>query len=425
MSSNDGRTPRRILVVTFGSHGDVHPFLALARGLARRGHDVTFFTAAPFGDLVRRYGLDFVPIGSVDDFEAIQDDADLWHPRRAFPAIARALMKGFEESFDAVRARVEPGRTVLVGSTLAFAARVVREVTGAPMATVHLAPAVFRSEYRPPALPGLWLPAGLPRWWKRFVWYAADRLVIDRFLAPTINRLRARHDLAPVTRVFDAWMHSPDRVIALFPEWYRAPEPDWPAQTRLTGFPLFDESDGERLPPPEVTEFLDAGPAPVIFTAGSANRHAESFFAESVAACERLGRRGLLLTQHRPDVPSALPESVRHFDYVPFSQVLPRAAALVHHGGIGTTAQALRAGTPQLIRPLAHDQFDNAAILQDLGVGGSILPKHYAAPRVADALRALIENPEVVRAVEVARDRFADHDALGETCRLIETLPTM
>ena len=125
-------------------------------------------------------------------------------------------------------------------------------------------------------------------------------------------------------------------------------------------------------------------------TPGSAMRHAQEFFAESVAACQRLGRRGLLLTRFAEQVPTDLPETIRHLEYVPFSRVLPRAAALVHHGGIGTTAQALAAGIPQLVMPLAHDQPDNAARLERLGVGRTIAPRRYRAARAARPVPASV-----------------------------------
>ena len=112
-----------------------------------------------------------------------------------------------------------------------------------------------------------------------------------------------------------------------------------------------------------------AGEPPIVFTPGSAMYHGQDFFRASVEACKQLNRRGILLTRHAEQIPADLPATIRHFSYAPFSLLLPRAAALVHHGGIGTSAQAMAAGCRQLITPFAHDQFDNADRLRRLGEG--------------------------------------------------------
>src|SRR5690606_39115419 len=153
------------------------------------------------------------------------------------------------------------------------------------------------------------------------------------------NELRGRLGLAPVRRVLATQLESPRLTLAMFPEWYAPRQPDWPATLEQCDFPLFDAAEGERAPPP-VEEFLDGGDAPIVFTPGSAMRFGHRFFEAAVGACERLGRRGVLLTRHREQVPVPLPSGVACFDYAPLSAVLPRAAALVHHGGIGTTAAA-------------------------------------------------------------------------------------
>jgi len=210
-------------------------------------------------------------------------------------------------------------------------------------------------------------------------------------------------------------------VIGFFPDWYAAPQPDWPPQTRLTGFPCFDEGSDEVLPQ-EVEEYLRQGEAPLVFMPGSLMQGAEHFFAESVGACLKLGRRGILLTRFAHQLPGELPEEVRHFDYVPFSLLLPRAAALVHHGGIGTASQALRAGVPQLIHPLAFDQHDNAARLRRLGVGDRIDPSRFRAPAVAERLESLLTAPSVAERCREIAGRFGDTRPLTLASKLIEAM---
>jgi UDP:flavonoid glycosyltransferase YjiC (YdhE family) len=260
----------------------------------------------------------------------------------------------------------------------------------------------------------------LPPWAVRAVYRLVD-WEVDRMLAPEINRFRDELGLAPVRRIIDQWWHSPQRVLGLFPEWFAPAAPDWPAQVRLTQFPLYDGTFTDPAPP-ELEEFLDAGPPPVIFTPGSAMSQGASFFMQSVKACEILGCRGILLTKFPASVPARLPAHVRCFGYVPFSRVLPRAAAFVHHGGIGTTAQALAAGVPQLIMPLAHDQPDNAERVRLMGAALVVNSKHYVAKEIVLKLKQLLDNPIYRKRCLAIRERFTGIDPLDETCRLIEAI---
>jgi UDP:flavonoid glycosyltransferase YjiC (YdhE family) len=263
----------------------------------------------------------------------------------------------------------------------------------------------------------------LPRWLRDPYMRLADRQIIDRPLAPGVNAFRAELGLPPVRRLFNGWIHSPQLVIGLFPEWFAPPQPDWPPNVHLTGFPLYDESDAREMPP-ELADFLRAGEPPIVFTAGSAMAQGTEFFRVSAETCRTRGWRGILLTQY-PDQLSPLPNGVRHFDYVPFSGVLPRTAALVHHGGIGTTAQALAAGVPQLVVPFAHDQPDNAVRVRRLGVGDYVRPKEYRTDRVVGKLEALLASAEVRENCRRRAEVMAGSNALETACELIEgLLPT-
>jgi len=261
----------------------------------------------------------------------------------------------------------------------------------------------------------------MPLAMRRFIYYAADAMAIDPLLAPAVNSCRRELGLPPVRRILNGWWNSPQRVIGLFPSWFATPQPDWPRQTRLTGFPLFDESELKAFSP-ELEQFLASGDRPIAFTPGSAMWNGHDFFLESARACTLLGRRGVLLSRHRDHIPRDLPAGVIHVDYAPFSALLPRCAALVHHGGIGTSAQALAAGIPQLIMPRAHDQPDNAARLQRLGAARSVAPGRYRAGTIAPLLKDLLDSPEVANACQSLRTRFADADPIGETCDLLEEL---
>ena len=409
-----------VVILTLGSAGDVHPFIGIGLALRRRGHKVVFITNPYFGAAADRAGLQTVPLGTVEEFAGVVANPDVWHSRRGVKVVFDIAASNLRRMYDAVVAHLDPD-TVVVGSSLAWAARCAQDQFGFPMATVHLSPAQFRSAILPPKLPGLFMPAWLPLWLKQRIWEGGDKYVLDRLIGPALNAFRAQIGLPPVSRILDGWWNSPDRVIGLFPDWYCRPQADWPPQAVLTGFPRYDESDTAGVDP-ALDEFLTAGPPPVAFTAGTAHHHGHRFFAASVAACLKLDRRGLLLTKHADHLPSPLPPTVRQVGYAPFSRLLPRCAAIVHHGGIGTTAQAMAAGIPQLITPYAHDQFDNADRVTRLGLGRSVRATRYTARSATAALAAVLDGPRTIRACRTAAQRLVGDDAIDRTCELIESL---
>jgi len=403
-----------------GSLGDVNPFLAVGRELASRGHEVFVLTAEPHGERVRRAGLGFVAIGTREDYERSLYHPDLWHPRRG----VRVVMDGIVRSLDAVLAALSevhrPGRTVLVGHTLAYATRIFEELHDVPAATVHLAPVAVRSLYDPPVLPPRLRIGWMPRWLQRGFWWGADRFAVNPWVLPGLNACRVRLGLPEVREVFGSWLHSPRSVLCLFPDWFGAPQPDWPPQARTIGFPLYDEGDAGLAP--EIERFLGEGDPPLVCTAGSAHHRADRFFAECADVCRRLGRRGILVAPNESDVPRPLDPGILHATYAPYPRLFPRAAAVVHHGGIGTSARALAAGVPQLVATWSFDQPDNAARLERLGVARALPASRFTGRRAAALLSGLLGDPEVARACAERREAVAACDTLRLAADHLEAL---
>jgi rhamnosyltransferase subunit B len=413
-----------VILTPVGSAGDVDPFVVVGAALRGRGHRITLVAAEPFAGVAARGGLEFVPLGTTEEYERITSDPNLWDARRGPRIVFDAVTAQLARAYRVLEQLWTPHGTVLVGHPLAFATRTFEEAHQTPAATVHLAPSLFRSDLRQPVLPSGRDPSNWPRPVKRAFWWAVDRFGIDPLIAPALNRWRADLRLPPVSRVFSSWLHSPHRVLAFFPGWFGEPQPDWPPQTRLTGFVLSDETcapvrDGGAT---GLESFVSGGDPPVVFTPGSANRHAGAFFRTAIEATRHIGRRALLVTGFEDHLPDSLPPHVRHERYVPFRTLFPRAAAVVHHGGIGTCAQALAAGIPQLLMPMGFDQPDNAARLVRLGAGESIRPGQFTPERVARALDRLTSSPTVAAACGACREKIAAVDAVGRACGLIEEL---
>jgi UDP:flavonoid glycosyltransferase YjiC (YdhE family) len=253
------------------------------------------------------------------------------------------------------------------------------------------------------------MPAWFPRFVVRGLFRLADALVIDPALVPPLAEHRRSVGLGPVKRPLDGWIHSPDLVLGLFPEWFGPIPRDWPRAFEAAGFVGYDGA-AERMDP-DVEAFLATGSSPVVITPGSANAHAKEFLAAAVAACVALGRRALLLTPHEGQVPHPLPPGVAHAAWVPLGAVIAKAAAFVHHGGIGSMARGFAAGVPQLLMPMAHDQPDNAVRAERLGVAERIRVRDWSERTVAPALDRLLGDPAVAQACRDVARRVGFEDA--------------
>ncbi len=330
----------RLLMTALGSYGDVYPIVGLGAEMLARGHQVSILTNPFFQSVVESAELELLPLGTTQDYEDLAHHEDLWDPFRGPTMILRTCIEQtLRPIYEYLESEYRPGETILVAHGLDMASRVFQEKHQAPLASVHLAPLGLRSFNESPQMFGMMMSDRLPRWFRRAQYSLADKY-LDRLIGPELNKFRSELGLTPESGFFREWYFSPQLVLGLFPEWFAAAQPDWPANTHLTGFPLWDQAMTMPMPD-DAAEFLATGEPPIVFAPGSAMTEGEEFFEAAVQACQQLGRRGMLLTKYTDQLPKRLPSGVQHFSFVPFSQLLPRAAALVHHGGIGTSAHSL------------------------------------------------------------------------------------
>ena len=395
----------KIILATIGSLGDMHPKIALALGLKARGHDVTIAAMDYYRERIEPLGIGFAPMaphlkpGDKDLARELMDS------RKGSEKILREIvMPSLRDMYDDLTLAIN-GADLLIGGEIVYATKSVVEKTGIKWVSTSLQPGTMFSAYDPFVPPTVeWLEHlfflgpmfnralfGMIQWAMRDWWepYREFRRELG---------LNDDHDPL-ISGKFSDLLH-----LAMFSRVLGPPQPDWPPTTVQTGFCFYDGGNDIQKMPDGLKSFLESGEPPIVFTLGSAAvMDARDFFEESAEAARRLGRRAVLLYGTFNDPPKGLGGDVVGFDYAPYSQVFPRAACVVHQGGVGTTGQVLRAGVPQLVVPFAHDQPDNAARCRRLGVAEIIQRDSYTASTAVEKLdRLLSEGSYRSRAREAA-----------------------
>ena len=384
---------KRIVFCTFGSLGDLYPFLAIARELKRQGNTPVIATTPVYRSLVETEGLAFHPVRPDIDVNDPEILGRVMHPRTGgryvvCDVLLPALHDSFMDTADAAQ-----GADLLVVHPMALAAFAFARMSGLPWASAALAPVSLYSAYDPPVLAGVpfaerlasWGPTAQRRLLKALALLFEPQWKPFRHLERTLGLTPAPNPLF--------WGHSPYLALGLFSPALAAPQRDWPAHAHATGFPFYDHGDGLS---PELEGFLGAGDPPLVFTLGSAAVGAAGeFFRQSAEVAQSLGRRAVLLVgrdlRNRPV--GELPPGVIAVPYAPHAVLFPRASVVVHQGGIGTTGEALRAGRPMLVVPCSHDQPDHAARLTRLGVARRVPRERYTTAAAALEIRTLLGDP--------------------------------
>ncbi len=379
----------RVILTAIGTSGDVFPFIGLGMELKKRAHDVIVISHGHFGPEVERARLDFVSVGTAEEYHnCLTSNPRIWDPLGGYPEVVQCANSLAPQMYDAVQDNMEPDRTVVVAHYLDFASRLIQERYDVPVVTAVVPPMGFRF---------------------------AHRYLDDAPLLPPLEALRSSAG--------KGWNFSTLLSIGLFPQWFASPESDWPAEVPLTGFPLFV---GTEPTPPDVDAFLAEGTAPIVFMAGprvelAMNADRRAFFKAAVEACALLGRRGLVLGAFS-ETPGDVSPSMHYARFAPLTRILPRCAAIVHHGGIGTIAAAMASGVPQIATPVCHDQPDNGARMKQLGVGDCLPFESADGESVASTLRDILVSPDVAARCQVVAERCSRMDGIAATCDLIESV---
>jgi rhamnosyltransferase subunit B len=384
-----------VVVSTVGFAGDVLPFIRVGSRLKARGHHVTVISHCYYQPMAVRAGLDFVALDNIKDYTRLLEDGALLNtPDGISEFMRRHSLSRVPMQLDLISQRCRTDETILITRDMFdTAARISAEKLDIPVLWMFIAPSQLTT------------------------WKVRVELIRDQ-LGAEINALRTKIRL-PAINDWGHWLGYPKCSIALWPSWFAAPDPSWPAGVVPVGFTNESQDECEPLPK-EVQRVLNTGAPPILITGGTGMYLTSELFTVSSAACELLNRTAILVTPHERLVPTRLPQSVYWFRHLPFANLMPYVDAVIHHGGLGTAAYAIAGGVPQLILPYGADRPDNASRLQRLGVAEVQPAVRWNPDVVADTLQHLLTASTVrIRCQELAL-RLRDSGAMGAACELIE-----
>lgn len=417
----------RIVLTTYGSSGDLNPIVALGLGLQARGHAVVIAVEEAHRAAVLAAGLPVHPLSGDNDAVLLPYRQALFNDLSPLTfakiLLERSILPALPTTVEALRAACE-GADLLVSTVQQAAGGIVAELTRVPWVSVALSPTTIPSAACAPTPALAAMPRPLRPLANRAAW-AMLRPAARRLGDEGLNRVRASFGLRPRRDVLLLGNRSPSlTAVAVSPVFFPRPH-DWPRHVRPTGF-LFWDTPATWAEPTALADFL-AAPRPVVaVSSGSMSPLVgdvfAAFYRTSVAAIRRAGARALVIGASPDAFLATLPADTLTVPFAPFSAVYPRCAAVIHHGGIGTTAQGLRAGVPALVAPWGVDQYFDGMQVTRLGAGHWLPRRRYTVARAADALTALLHEPAYRERTVAVADQIAREDGVAALCTGIERL---
>ncbi|MBZ4409682.1 glycosyltransferase [Myxococcus sp. XM-1-1-1] len=407
----------RVLISTYGTRGDVQPFVALAKALKAHGHVVALCTPTGFRGMAERHGIPYAHMDNavLELTEAVLRAPTRAEQRRLFKGFGAIIRAGLEDEWKAAR-ELEPD--VLVYHSKALGSHHIAEKLGAVELLAMPLPLTPTREFPVPIVPSFRLGG-----WLNALSYRVLTLA-NAVWAGATNDFRVKTlGLPPLSRFADPMKKADGSAVPALYAYSEQllPRPsDWPPQAQVTGCWFLDEAD-QWTPPAELHAFLEEGPPPVYVGFGSMGAaHADSRAATVLKAIALTGERAVLATGWGGMKARELPSSVFMLESAPHDWLFPRMSAVVHHGGAGSTMAGLRAGKPTVICPFLGDQPFWGHVVLRAGVGPQPVPqKSLTAERLANAIRTAL-SPTVRAQAAAVGERIRAEDGAARAVRLIE-----
>lgn len=407
---------QQFVIYALGTGGDVDPMVALGIEMRRRGHSVSFLSNDYFQPRIVAAGLEFISVGTIEQYQQ-GNSVSAWEPRNHADNFEHYHAPAFEPAFEYTKNLA--GKNVMI---LALGAEngacTAAEKFNIPFVRILLSPNIIFSAYSPPA-PMKWaIPKHIPRFIVRFLLRRNRKTRFKVFCKMPHNAayLATRRRLqCPLKFQTES---TALLQIGFFPEWFGMPAQDWPKNLKLVGFPLQNRASNTSRS--ELDSFVEQHGTPLIFTSGTGVKDVVDLFIEGRKICEQLQIPGVFVGgDSGADLLQGSP-LCKHLDYIDFEYALSKALAIIHHGGMGTTAQAIKAGIPQLIRPIKYDQPDNADRIYQLGLGTYVMPERFKAEVVAPIISNMLQKAKSSKALRHYAADVNNSSAIVDACDLIE-----
>lgn len=392
----------RVIITCVGSDGDLIPMLGVGKALQTQGHQVTVLCGEWQQKTASAYTLHSESILSTSQFAKFTENAakgdNEW---LAF--FLEAVLPSTRPTYQYIANQLQESQSshetelLLLGSCHALGLKLAQEKLGVRWLATHLQPAADDD------------PA------------SEAQQFFNRLAGSKINIIRRALDLPPLTIPFGEWMMQCQQAVLFYPEWFCQYQHAQTLAYRHVGFPFTDDKSTASELPPELDLLLSQDTPPIVFTYGTGNTHAKAFFELAAHTCEKLGLPAIFLSKQRDMLPEKLPPQTLWLGFVPLGELMPYTHLIVHHGGIGTCAQAFKAGIPQIIMPVGFDQFQNAQSVERLLLGKQLTLANTNNEQLADHIQQLINSHQVEQACRKVAQTFNDKSAFDLAVEFITT----
>jgi rhamnosyltransferase subunit B len=411
----------RILIVGKGGYGDMFPMLAVAQELKNRGHAISIAAEAHHGPSIRPLGIPLTPTDADSHRRKTNSSGYLANITKL---LGKFSSKHIETEYEVVH-QAAKDVDLIIGNQVAYTAAIVRKKLGKPWVFCAPSPLAIPSRLDPPLFPylhglqSLTRPFGIPP--DIYINIARE---VSRLNMLSSIRLQRRVGINDNRHPRFEGMYSDDLNLLMTSPALLTHQPDWPAKTFLSGFTWFEPSFLKNAKKSEkLSNFLRSGPPPIVFAPGGSKRIAPGrFYTESIAACKKLGCRGILLAAKRFHDELPVCDDILVIGYTPYAELLDGAAAIVHSGGIGALGWGLKYGVPSVMIPSSWDQYDNARLATQKGIAVTLKSRSFNASELADALRNLRKNTALSARVNLLKPVIVKETGEFFSCEKIEAL---
>jgi len=408
----------KIIIYALGTGGDIDPMVGVGIELQRRGYEIAFLSNDYFKPRILPAGFEFVSVGTIEQYHK-GNTPEAWERTNRTDNFEHYHAPAFEPAFEYVK-NLAGQNIVVLSLGEENGARVAAEKFNIPVIEFILSPNIIFSAFSPPAPTSWVIPSYIPPFVMRFLLRRNRKVKFNRFCrSPHSAQYRAARERAQCPLKFRS-KSTPLLQIGFFPEWFGMRAKDWPKNLKLVGFPLLNHASSTSRS--ELDTFIEQHGAPIIFTSGTGVKDVEDLFKEGRKICEKLQVPGLFVGGNSGVEFLQGSNLCTHMGYVDFEYALPKALAIIHHGGIGTTAQAIKAGIPQLIRPLKYDQPDNADRIYKLGLGTYVMPEKFKAEQVAPMIGNMLQKAKTSKALAYYAADVCKSAAIVDACDLINQI---